>query len=169
MGIYAITDRCIELAKEDSSRNNFYQIEKEIYQKTLNMGGKILQALLDDFWLDYKRNFIPCRCRKEMTFVDRRTKNVYTIFGKIKVPRAYYYCSGCGHGYFPLDKKFGISKSNFSPFLKEIIENLAVELPFAICVTLIRDIFNINRTKRQIQLLSEGAGRKIEEKKYREE
>jgi hypothetical protein len=162
--IYAITDRCIELAKGDSGRNKFYQIEKEIYLKTLNMGRKILQAVLDDFRLDYKGNFIPCRCGNEMKFVDRRTKNIYTIFGKIKVQRAYYYCSGCGKGYFPLDKKFGISKSNFSPFLKEIIENLAVELPFAICAKLIRDIFNINLTKRQIQLLSEEAGRKIEEK-----
>ena len=60
-----------------------------------------------------------------MEFVKHRSRDVHTLFGWIKVERAYYHCPDCGDSYVPYDIASGLGSSQLSPGLSKVCCTLA--------------------------------------------
>jgi glyoxylate utilization-related uncharacterized protein len=48
-----------------------------------------------------------CPCGQVARFKRHYGLEVVTVHGRLRVAHAYYYCAACGHGFCPLDRRWG--------------------------------------------------------------
>ena len=65
-----------------------------------------------------------------MKFIQHRNKDIHTLFGWIKIGRAYYHCPDCGGSVFPYDVAGGLGSEQLSPGLAKACSLLAVDDSF---------------------------------------
>jgi hypothetical protein len=75
-------------------------LEDLIKQKMQILGQGLLQRAVDSRPNGYKGTSMVCECGGSMRFAQHRSRDVHTLFGWIKVSRAYYHCSECGKSLF---------------------------------------------------------------------
>jgi len=114
-----------ELIQEDLGA-----LEQAVKEKLQLFGQALLQRLVDYGPNGYKGSSIACQCGGSMRFVQHRSRDVHTVFGWIKVKRAYYHCSECGAGLAPYDKAGGLGSKQLSPGLAKACCLLAVDDSF---------------------------------------
>lgn len=56
-----------------------------------------------------------CPCGSTAIYRRRQALTVVTTGGRIRVQRAYYYCSGCRQGHCPADARLGLGPANTTP------------------------------------------------------
>lgn len=93
------------------------KMEHLMKQKMQLLGQALLQRLVDSQKNGYQGTSIPCGCGGSIKFVQHRSRDVHTLFGWIKVERAYYYCPDCGYSYVPYDIASGLGSGQLSPGL----------------------------------------------------
>jgi len=93
------------------------KMEHLMKQKMQLLGQALLQRLVDSQNNGYQGTSIPCGCGGSIKFVQHRSRDVHTLFGWIKVERAYYYCPDCGYSYVPYDIASGLGSGQLSPGL----------------------------------------------------
>ena len=114
-----------ELIQEDLGA-----LEQAVKEKLQLFGQSLLQRLVDYGPNGYKGSSIACQCGGSMRFVQHRSRDVHTVFGWIKVKRAYYHCCECGTGLAPYDKASGLGSEQLSPGLAKACCLLAVDDSF---------------------------------------
>jgi len=95
------------------------KMEHLMKQKMQLLGQALLQRLVDSQKNGYQGTSIPCGCGGSIKFVQHRSRDVHTLFGWIKVERAYYYCPDCGYSYVPYDIASGLGSGQLSPGLAD--------------------------------------------------
>jgi len=106
------------------------KMEHLVQQKMQLLGQGLLQRLVDSETNGYQGSSIPCGCGGSMEFVQHRSRDVHTLFGWIKVERAYYYCPDCGNSAVPYDTASGLGSGQLSPGLAKACCVLAVDDSF---------------------------------------
>ena len=106
------------------------KIEHLVRQKMQLLGQGLLQRLIDKTANGYKGSYIPCRCGGWMRFVQHRDRDIHTLFGWIRLKRAYYHCPDCGAGMTPYDHDSGLGSEQLSPGLVEACCMLTVDDSF---------------------------------------
>ena len=104
--------------------------EELVKQKMQLLGQGLLQRLVEQGRNGYHRISVCCHCGGSMRFVEHRPKDVHTLFGWIKLKRAYYYCSDCGTSLIPYDEASGLGSEQISPALAKACCLLAVDDSF---------------------------------------
>jgi len=56
-------------------------------------------------------------CGQKMRHKGRKARGLVTETGEIRLERAYYYCPTCRKGFFPLDRRWGLNETLYSPQL----------------------------------------------------
>jgi hypothetical protein len=110
--------------------NNLGSLEMLVKEKMQLLGQGLLQRLVDRQSNGYKGSSLACKCGSSMKFIQHRRKDIHTLFGWIKVKRAYYHCAGCGEGIFPYDVASGVGSEQVSPGLAKACCLLAVDDSF---------------------------------------
>ena len=64
---------------------------------------------------------IPCPCGRSARYQRIRSASVITTFGRIDIPRPYYHCSSCTHGFAPHDADLQICAGSRSAALDELL------------------------------------------------
>jgi len=105
-------------------------LEQVVKEKMQLLGQGLLQKLVDRHRNGYKGSSIACQCGSSMKFVQHRSKDIHTLFGWIKIKRAYYHCSDCGTGLIPYDNTSGLGSEQLSPGLAKACCLLAVDDSF---------------------------------------
>jgi hypothetical protein len=106
------------------------KMEHLVQQKMQLLGQGLLQRLVDSQTNGYHGTSIPCGCGGSMKFVQHRNRDIHTLFGWIKVERAYYYCPDCGYSYVPYDIASGLGSGQLSPGLAKACCLLTVDDSF---------------------------------------
>ena len=83
-------------------------LEAAVKTKMEQLGQGLLQRLVKRQPNGYKGNSISCNCGGSKRFVGHRAKDFNTIFGWIKIRRAYYHCQHCGGSLVPYDIDSGL-------------------------------------------------------------
>ena len=127
-----IITQLTETFKEDFElvQDDLGALEHTVKQKIQLLGHGLLQRLVNQQTNGYHGSSIFCQCGGSMKFMQHRERNVHTIFGWIKINRAYYHCSGCGTGLAPYDKASGLGAEQLSPGLAKACCLLAVDNSF---------------------------------------
>jgi hypothetical protein len=120
---------------------NFAKDEQAVMQMMMLLGKGLLQRVLDSRTNGYYGSSIPCQCEGSMKFVQHRNRNLHTLFGWIKLKRAYYYCADCGISLAPYDQSGGLGSEQLSPALAKACCVLAVDDSFEQTSRKIEELF----------------------------
>ncbi len=110
--------------------NDLGKTEIAVKELMTSLGKGLLQRLVNRQPNGHKGSSVPCECGGSMRFVQHRPRDIHTIFGWIKIKRAYYHCPDCGASLVPYDKAGGLGSEQLSPALAEACCLLAVDESF---------------------------------------
>ena len=110
--------------------DNLGSLEEMVIEKMRLLGQGLLQLLVNRKPNGYDGSSLVCKCGDSMRFINHRNKDIHTLFGWIKVSRAYYHCPDCGKSIFPYDVASGLGPEQLSPGLAKACSLLAVDDSF---------------------------------------
>jgi hypothetical protein len=71
-----------------------------------------------------------CPCGQVARYRGHYGLGVLTAHGRLRVARAYFYCNACGHGFCPLDRRWGLGPAHATPTVQARLTALAAHLPY---------------------------------------
>jgi hypothetical protein len=69
-------------------------------------------------------------CEQKARYKGRRTRTLVTDTGEVRIERRYYYCPRCRKGFFPLDRRWGLNRTIYSPELARQMVWLSGLVPY---------------------------------------
>jgi hypothetical protein len=157
-----LTRRCWR-EREKSGRVDLEAWEMGIRQSLLQLGGQVLEKLLNDDLGGYGGSSLRCAHQHPARFVSQRSKQVLTVVGEIRIQRAYYYCAKCEAGLIPKDVELDIVESSFSPGVRRLMGRMGGKEPFAEAEKDLEELAGIQVTGKQIERESKELGEQMEQ------
>lgn len=112
------------------ANGNLDLLEALLQEKLQTLGNSLLQRLVNQSDKGYQGSSIACDCGGHMKFIQHRSKEIHTLFGWIKIERAYYHCPGCHKNLYPYDQTVGLGTEHLSCGLAKACCLLAVDDSF---------------------------------------
>ncbi len=127
-----IIEQLAETFKQDFDliQGDLGALEQAVKEKMRLLGQQFLQRLVNRKPNGYEGSSMVCKCGGLMKFIQHRNKDIHTLFGWIKVSRAYYHCPDCSKSIFPYDVASGLGSEQLSPGLAKACSLLAVDDSF---------------------------------------
>mgnify|MGYP001822290094 CR=1 FL=1 len=125
-----ITD-LIEKQLERGEPGTLKEKETATLRAMVVLGNEVLGGLLQLHETPYVPDAVSCQCGGQADYQRQREGGVQTILGKVRVKRAYYLCSDCHQGCYPLDEKLELCVGGLSAGLEECAALAGVVEPFA--------------------------------------
>jgi hypothetical protein len=139
-------------------RNDLSALEALIQQKMQLLGQGLLQRTVNSQRNGYENSSMACECNGSMRFVQHRSREIHTLFGWIKIRRAYYYCPECRKSLFPYDLASGLGPEQLSPGLAKACCLLAVDDSFEQVCRKIDELFGQAVSANTIERLAHQVG-----------
>ncbi len=148
-----ILEQMQELLKDEIKNFNgdFGKLEQMVMAMMMSFGKGLLQRIVDSGVNGSQGSSIPCKCDNSMKFVQHRPRDIHSLFGWIKIKRAYYHCSDCGAGLAPYDKSSGLGSEQLSPGLAKACCLLAVDDSFAQTSRKLEELFGQKVSERTVE------------------
>ena len=148
-----ILEQMQELLKDEIKNFNgdFGKLEQMVMAMMMSFGKGLLQRIVDSGVNGSQGSSIPCKCDNSMKFVQHRPRDIHSLFGWIKIKRAYYHCSDCGTGLAPYDKSSGLGSEQLSPGLAKACCLLAVDDSFAQTSRKLEELFGQKVSERTVE------------------
>ena len=105
-------------------------LEQQVMRALKETGQTLLAGLCELSVERYMASEIGCECGGMAAYQGKREGKIKTLFGGIRVKRAYYLCEQCHHGQHPLDKKIGFCAGGVSGGLYELMALMGAEFDF---------------------------------------
>ncbi len=137
-------------------------IELYIRRSMHEVGRVLLERLLNADGAGYQGSSIRCELNHCSKFVERRTKEVLTVLGPIRVERSYYYDAKCEKGICPRDKELQIENTGFSPGLQRMMVRVGALRPFAQGREDMKELAGVEVSAKDIERISHDMGQKVE-------
>ena len=141
--------------------DNLGALETAVQSKLRQLGKGLLQRLLDRQPHGYQGSSMPCDCGAAKRFVAHRLESIHTIFGWIKIRRAYYHCPACRSTAVPYDQASGLGAQQLSPGLARACCILAVDDSFEQSSRKVEELLGQEVSANSIERLVHQVGGKI--------
>lgn len=151
------------LGRQAVAELDFEALEVALRQGVLQLAARAIEQRLNADTLDEVGSVVPCRCGGEAHFSGRRSKQFQSVLGPLRLERAYYHCSSCGHGYCPRDRHWGIENSSLSPALTRMTGTVGAMVSFQEGSELLRELAGVVVDAKQVERTAEALGREIAE------
>ena len=127
-----ILDQMQELLKDEIENfgGDLGKLEEAVMAMMMSFGKGLLQRVVDSCRNGYQDSSIPCECGSSKKFIQHRPRDIHTLFGWIKLKRAYYHCQACRASLAPYDVTSGLGPEQLSPGLAKACCMLAVDDSF---------------------------------------
>jgi len=102
------------------------QVERSLFRQVLRMGFRLLQLFVSVRVEAESHAPLASRGRRLLPYHSQKPRDYFSIFGKLRFERAYFYARGQG-GQCPLDEALSLPERCYSDLLMESAELLAVE------------------------------------------
>jgi len=128
----------------NSEFDDLYEFEKNLFSQLLQLGKRLMALKFYSLSqnLDHNQN---TNLKKHGT----KTFTLYSMFGKIKIKRDYFWEKGF-QGHFPLDEKLNIPKRIYSYYLQKIIILFAPQSTFEETSNNINELFGLKISTKSI-------------------
>ena len=108
----------------------------------------------------YRGSGLPCACGKKAKFVAYRERWIGTLFGAVRVERAYYHCKDCRTGHVPWDREQGVNELMWSPTVKALSAQIAGRMSYAESVRLLEELTGLRLEESVVErIVAELGGR----------
>src|SRR6267154_2108106 len=137
-------------------------LELAVRQQALQLAGAAVEQRLNADTSD-ERGSRTCGCGQPARFAGRRTKQVHSVLGPLRLERAYYHCASCGHGYCPRDQHLGIENTSLSPALTRMTGTVGALVSFQEGSELLTELAGVAVDAKQVERTAEALGKQIAE------
>lgn len=142
--------------------------EKAVRWSVQQMGGHVLEKLLNADGGGYRGSQIDCGQGHQADFIAYRSKDLVTVLSAVKVERAYYHCAVCDQGRIPKDEDLDIVKSSFSPGVRRMMGRVGGKEPFDEGRQDLEELAGVVVKTKAVERVSEAIGQQIERASRRE-
>src|SRR4051794_21239465 len=104
-----------------------------------------------------------CGCGQPAHYKGPAARTLLTQAGLLTFRRAYYYCSACQAGFYPLDLALGLGPGQFSEGVQAGVARLGAELPFERAATTYTALTGLPISPRAVARVTEARGAAWEE------
>jgi hypothetical protein len=158
------------LGPEAVAELDFEALEVALRQRTLRLAARAIEQRLNADLSDEVGPRLPCRCGSQARYAGRRTKQVESVLGPLRLERAYYHCSCCGHGYCPRDQHLRIENTSLSPALTRMVGTVGALVSFQEGSELLTELAGVPVDAKQVERTAEALGEEIaaDERRYTE-
>lgn len=112
----------------DHSLADIEQVTRRLIQE---VGRQTVAAVVNGQAGRYPEPELVCpHCGSMTSYIRQRTAQLRTLLGRVAVKRAYYLCSTCHEGCYPLDRQLGLRPNALSAELERLAAMTGVQLPF---------------------------------------
>ncbi len=125
------------------------------------LGGSLLEGLLG-LDLGHRGTRVDCGAGHLAEFSDYRGKTIDTVVGPVRLRRAYYNCTECGHGRFPRDEELGVADGSLSPGLRRMVARVGSQEPFGQGSRDLEELAGLHLTGKRVERSSEADGARIQ-------
>jgi hypothetical protein len=150
------------LGREALAELDFEALEVALRQRTLRLAAHAIEQRLNADLSD-EASALHCPCGNAARYVARRTKNVVSVLGPLRLERAYYHCSACGHGYCPRDAHLEIENTSLSPALMRMVGTVGAMVSFQEGSELLTELAGVAVDAKQVERTAEALGKEIAE------
>jgi hypothetical protein len=151
------------LGREALAELDFEALEVALRQRTLRLAAHAIEQRLNADISDEASTRLRCPCGEEARYVARRTKNVVSVLGPLRLQRAYYHCSKCGHGFCPRDEHLGVKNTSLSPALTRMIGTVGAMVSFQEGSELLQELAGVAVDTQQVERTAETLGKELAE------
>jgi len=155
----------VRLSCRDKERVGHLDLESlEIHIRTAmhEVGGMVLEKLLNADGGDYRGRTLPCEQGHVFAFKEYRNKEILTVLGSVRIQRAYYYDEECGRGYCPKDKALDVEETSWSPGVRRIMGKVGAYRPFGLGQEDIKEMAGIDVDTKAIERTCHQLGQEVE-------
>jgi hypothetical protein len=142
---------------------DFEALEVAVRQQVLQLACQAVEQRLNADLSDQASTRVRCSCGREAHFAGRRAKQVHSVLGPLRLERAYYHCSACGHGYCPRDEYLGIANTSLSPALTRMVGTVGAMVSFQEGSELLTELAGVAVDAKQVERTAEALGQEIAE------
>ena len=142
---------------------DFEALEVAVRQQVLQLAGKAVEQRFNADLSDEVSARVRCSCGSEARYAGRRTKQVESVLGPLRLERAYYHCSACGHGYCPRDAHLSIENTSLSPALTRMVGTVGAMVSFQEGSELLTELAGVAVDAKQVERTAEALGKEIAE------
>lgn len=133
-------------------------LEAAVEAKMRQLGQGLLQRLVQRQPNGYQGSSLACKCGGSQRFVSHRSRQVHSIFGWIKISRAYYHCPICQSSQVPYDQASGLGAEHLSCGLARYCGMLAVDDSFEETSRKVEEILGQKVSANTIERLTHQVG-----------
>lgn len=147
--------------KEEKKEVSLTEIEQTTRMVMQEISREVVEVTMTKFQAKYVEQARECECGAEARYVRHRPTQLYTIFGKVKVKRAYYLCAQCRKGHCPLDQQLGLRPNALSAELERIAALTGVQVPYQKGSELLEELTLLSISDQTVAKASRAIGRKV--------
>ena len=144
----------IEWIMHETDDMPIHEVERELHGKLLNLGKLLLTSYVKKEGDGYVGEELELESGGKVDYLQNHARTYFSIFGKLKIDRAYYWAEGMGEGVFPLDERLSLPHRSYSYVLQEWAELLGTKTSFDEVTALLEKMLRINLSKRPLEVMS---------------
>jgi Uncharacterised protein family (UPF0236) len=126
------------------------------------MGGVLLEKLLNSDEGGYRGAQIACGQGHPAAFVGYRSKQILTVLSAVNVLRAYYHCRSCQSGFLPKDQELDVVGVSLSPGVRRMMGRVGGKESFEQGREDMQELAGVVVQTKHVERISEELGTQIE-------
>jgi hypothetical protein len=156
--LHARFDQWIDQLQEHlpDPETSLHKVTETVWKLRQDLTGGLSKAIVEHAHLgELIRQQARCpQCQRRLTARPLVSRTVETLVGAVQVERPYFYCpSGCG-GFYPLDRKLGLSSGRFQLDVQQAMADLATETPYETASTLFGRLSGLSVSSERMHTLT---------------
>ena len=136
-------------------------LELAVRQQVLQLAGRAVEQRINADLSDGRDSQRRCSCGRKARYAGRRAKQVESVLGPLRLERAYYHCSWCGHGFCPRDQHLQIENTSLSPALTRMAGTVGAMVSFQEGSELLTELAGVAVDAKQVERTAEALGEEI--------
>jgi len=143
---------------KDLGGENILELETGMRELLKNVGAEAIGVVLEERDEEIRKEQQLCRCGNKMSYLQKRSATIRSVFGPVNYKRSYYVCKTCKQGETPLHSRYGIAAGEITPGLGEMIALVGVEVAFAEASKLLNKLLLVSISDNTIRKETERFG-----------
>ena len=155
------------MKKAESAEPSLMEMEQQV-RLWMHWLGRIVLWLWLQWWSrGMKSKWVKCpHCGQTALYNRQRSIRLQTMFGHLRVERAYYQCADCHQGHAPLDVQLGLRANAMSAELERLVARVGVQMPFGQASELFKDLTLVSLSDHSFSKAAQAYGQVVEQTEH---
>lgn len=155
-------NRILEFVTNRAGDMEIHEVEEDVLRYLLSLGRRLLEVFIASVGTGRDSDRLVTEDGRELWYLREDTRQYYSIFGKVLIPRAYYFKAGKG-GVHPLDAKLNLPEQGYSYLLQKWMAATGVRQNYESAVKWIQDFLGLKIPHRGLQRVTTHMSRAVDE------